>query len=456
MYSITYRFFINLLTENSVQAYRPSRLTASIILCDLLLLGVALMLFISLPAVTWASEQPDTVSYEKLDTRLLPWVGSWRLVSNKVNSSESELVEEFLLTIGPDSNENSITMKGYRDETPLVEEVIIVDGLRHQLTDDKCTGWYQYSWSENGKRLLLNSESTCPGDPLRIISGMSIIDENGDWLDIQLLRNGKQKAINIRKYHNVDNESVTLSVININRISSSRSAAGENFSINEIIELSSKVDSAVLEAALLEMGKPFAINSKKLIHMEDSKVPSRVIDLMVALSFPEKFIVEGDKISLAQGEGYRNGYIYFQMPYHYCSYSHSFFPWHWASSTCVPCGYSYLGWYGGCDIYYPFWAPPYYTGGGSGGREINNGRLIGGHGYTSKSSGSSSRRARPRFAPATQRSRSSTTNSSSRSSSSSSSRSSNGSSSGSSNDSESVTSSAHPSASPSGYSRGSR
>ena len=446
MCSIIHRFFKGRFTENLMQANRPIGLIDIIILCDLLLLGVALMLF-SLPAVTWASEQSDTASYEKLDSRLLPWMGSWRLVSNKVNSSESELVKDFLLTISPGSNENSITMKGYRDETPLAEEVIIVDGLRHQLTDDKCTGWYLYSWSENGKRLLLNSEPTCPGDPPRVISGMSIIDEKGDWLDIQLLRNGEQKVINIRKYRNVDNESVTLSAIKLNRINSSRSAAGENFSINEIIELSGKVESEVLETALLEMGKSFPINSKNLIYMADAKVPSRVIDLMVALSFPDKFIVEGETISLAQ-EDYRQGYGYFHMPYRYCSYAHSFYPWHWASSTCVPCGYSYLGWYGRYDIYYPFWTPPYYTGGGGGDREINNGRLIGGRGYTSKSSESSSRRARPRYAPAAQRSRSSTTKSSSSSSSSSSSESS--------NSSESVTSSVPPSASPSGYSRGSR
>jgi len=448
MYSITHRFLKSRLIENSMQANGPARGTTSIILFDLLLLGVALMLFISLPVVTRASEQPDAESYEKLDTRLLPWIGSWRLVSDKVNSSESELEKDFLLTISPGSNENTITMKGYRDDTPLAEEVIIVDGLRHQLIDDKCTGWYEYSWSENGKRLLFNSESICPGDPPRLISGMSIFDDNGYWLDIQLLRNGVEKATNIRKYRNVDNDSVTLSAINANRISSSRSAVSKDFSINEIIKLSSKVESEVLEAALLETGKSFPINSKKLRHIADSEVPARVVNLMVALSFPEKFDVQGKAISLARGTGIRKEYQYFRTPYNYCSYNRNYFPWHWASSTCVPYGYSYLGWYAEPERYYPLWTwPYYYTGGGGGAREIDNGRLISGRGYTSRNSESSSRRARPRNAPATQ-SQSSRTSSSS----SSSSVSSTSSSRKSSDSSESVP----PSASPSGYSRGSR
>jgi hypothetical protein len=453
MYPVTHRLLKSRLIENSMQANGPARLTTSLILCDLLLLGVALVLLISLPVVTRASEQPDTASYEKLDTRLLPWIGSWRLVANKVNSSESELVQEFLLTISPGSSEKSITMKGYRDETPLAEEVVIVDGLRHQLTDDRCTGWYQYSWSENGKRLLFNSESTCPGNPLRIISGMSIFDGNGCWLDIQLLDNGADKATNTRKYRNVDNDSVTLSAINANRISSSRSAASKGFSISEIIELSSKVESEVLEAALLEMGKPFPINSENLAHMADSRVPSRVIDLMVALSFPDKFYVQGRAISLAWGTEARQECQYFRTPYYYCSYKHTYFPWHWALSACVPCGYSYLGWYIEPGWYYSFWTSPpyYYTGGGGGGREIDSGSLIVGHGYRNNNSGSSSRRARLRHAPAVQKgggSQSSTTHSSSTSSSSSSS--------GSYYSFGSVTYSVPPSASPSGYSSGGR
>jgi len=227
----------------------------------------------ALTTVTRASDQPNIGSYENLDSRWLPWIGSWRMVSSTVNTTASTAKEQYQLTISPGDNGKAITMKGYRDEEVLSEENIIADGIHHPLTGDKCTGWYMYSWSETGKRLLLNSESSCSGELPHLISGMSIIDGAGDWVDIQLLQNGKEKAVTIRRYRNVD-ASITPGGISAANPAVARTSAGSNFSISEIIELSSKVEPEVLEASLLELRKPFPINSKQLERLAEAKVPS--------------------------------------------------------------------------------------------------------------------------------------------------------------------------------------
>ncbi len=462
MYSINHHLIKGRQTGNSIQWNNPARLTVNTIFHNLFLFGAILVLLISAPVAISASEQPDSLDYEKLDTRLLPWIGSWRLLSSGVNADQNELVQEFLLIISPGDSENSLTMKGYRDGKLSAEENIIVDGLRHQITDDKCTGWYQYSWSENGRRLLFNSESNCPGDPPRKISGMSIFDEKGHWLDIQLLHNGEDIVTNTRKYRNVDSDSVMPGANAVNRTSSARSASGRSFTIVEIIELSSKVESEVLEAALLETGKPFPINSKKVAELADLKVPSRVIDLMVALSFPDKFNLQGRAISLAR-ETEIQPYYYFPERYHYCLNNYRYFPWHWTPYDCIPYGYSYLGWYTGYGWYYPLWTYPYYYTGGGGGGGAEHGRLIKGKGYTRSGSESSSRYAVPKNAPTGQSYQPSAAYPSSRSPSASSSASSSSSSSASSSSSSSTSSSSKdetfsvgPNASPSGYSSGKR
>ncbi len=421
----------------------------------LLFFGIALVFSITIIGETFASEHPEKANYENLDPRWLPWIGSWRLVSNKVNTKESFSKEEYLLTISPGSNRNSVIMKGIRGDKVLLQEEIIADGLRHPLKEEKCTGYYSYSWSETGKRLLLNTESDCPGDPPRRISGMSIFDEGGEWLDIQLLQSGEEKAVSIRKYRSVDSDSVTSPRFNPTRNSILRIAAGKNFSISEIIELSSKVKPEVLEAALLAIRKPFPINSKQLIRLSDAGVNSRIVDLMVALSFPDKFTVKQETISLAQAAGPRSNYPFFRMPYHYYYYDYPFLPWHWASWTYMSYGYSYLGWYTD-GYYYPLWSyyQPIYEGGGGGGGARHNGNLINGQGYkrtNSGSSGSSPRRARPRNAPAAQRApvRASSSSSSGMSSSYS-----GGSSGSSSSPTTSGSSGGSPSASPNGYGSG--
>lgn len=399
MSSITNHLIKGRQTEISIQWHNPARFTLNTILHSLFLFGVLIGLLVSAPVTISASEQPYPAGYEKLDTRLLPWIGSWRLLSRGANKDQNELVQEFLLTISPGDSVNTLTMKGYRDGNLSAEEKIIVDGHRHQITDDKCTGWYQYSWSENGRRLLFNSESNCQGDPPRKISGMSIFDEKGQWLDIQLLHNGEDKVTNTKKYHNADNDSAIPGANAGSRISSARIASGKRFTIEEIIELSGKVESEVLETALLETGKPFPINSKKVAELADLKVPSRVIDIMVAISFPDKFNLQGRAISQAREAEIHPNY-YFPGPYDYCSHDYRYFPWHWAPYACFPYGYSYLDYYTGYGWYYPFWTwPPYYTDGGGGSGSVEHGRLINGQGYTKGNSGSSPRYAVPKNTP---------------------------------------------------------
>jgi len=376
-----------------------------------LFFGITFISLVLLANSAPASEQTDTGNYENLDARWFPWIGSWQLLSNKVNTKESSSEKEYLLTITPGSSENSIIMKGYRGDEILVEEEMIADGLRHPLKDKKCSGYYMYSWSETGKRLLLESESNCPGDPQSRISGMSIIDDNRDWLDIQLLQKGTDKNVSIRKYRNIDSDdSVISGRFNPGQISISRIAAGKNFSISEIIELSSKVEPEVLEVALLEIRKPFPINSKQLVNLSDSGVNSRVIDLMVAFSFPDKFTVEQETISLARANemtGQMSRYNDFRNIYLYYPYDYPFLPWHWTSYYpywSYGYGYSYLGWYlMDGSYYYPLWTyPPIYYYGGGGEPVRDGGTMIKGRGYTridSGNSGSSSRRARPRIAP---------------------------------------------------------
>lgn len=383
-----------------------------------LFFGITIVFILSITNNVKASERSDTVNFENLDSRWLPWIGSWRLVSNKINTKESLSKEDYFLTINPGSNEKSITMKGQQGDKVLVEEEMIADGLRHPLKDEKCSGYYIYSWSENGKRLLLESESNCPGDPKRHVSGMSLIDANRDWVDIQLLQNGKDKAISIRKYRNIDNsELMSSGRFNPDQINLARISAANNFSINEIIELSNKVESEVLEAALLETRKPFPINSKQLINLADSGVNSRVVDLMVAISFPDKFSVEQEVISPTQGGNARANYQHFRYPYNYYSYYCPILPWHWTSSSYMSYayGYSYMGWYVVDGYYYyPLWTGYYpydypyyygssYGGGGGGGDTIpkDNITLIKGRGYsivTSDDSGTP-RYAKPRSTP---------------------------------------------------------
>ena len=436
-----------------IQGSRPHATFIHIVFCSLLFLCIALVLSMPLTFQLWASEEKNMESYENLDNHWLPWIGSWRLVSSTINSIGPPLKEEYLLTIRPDKEGNFITMESTRDKTVMYEEKIETDGLRHPLNEDGCTGWYSYSWSETGNRLLFNGESSCVGDLSQKISGISIIDTVGDYVDIKLLKSGDEKAITVHRYQHVDSDLNTPAALILSKAYNARISAGKGFSLDEVIELSSKVEPEVLETALVEMHNPFPVNSKQLIRLSDAKVPSKIVDLVVALSFPEKFTVEKATLSWVKTSPS------FMAPQYLLPIS----PWYWTPFACLLHDHRYYDWdwdwY--LDWYLQSWWYPYeygYINYGGGAGTDNNGKLVSGQGYTRTppaNSGSQRRYAVPRNAQAT---RITTNQSSSRSSgvsSSSATTTSSGTSSASSGASFGGSGSSSPSASPGGYSSGS-
>ena len=179
----------------------------------------------------------------------------------------------------------------------------------------------------------------------------------------------------------------------VRRIRASQISAGTAFSIDEVVELSRKVAPEILEAALVEYHEPFPINSRTLADLSSAGVPPQVMDLMVALSFPEKFTVEPHTVSITpkggSGEHEAGGYNY--QAYYIVD---PFFPWCWTPYT-----WSFYWGYGGWGS---GWYPPYYPGyPGYPGHPVvkpaNSGRLVAGRGYTKVYPRSSSI-ARPRSA----------------------------------------------------------
>ena len=392
-------------TEPFMKEKGPHSTSTRKIVHHLLFFCIALVFSMPLTSKTWATEQQNTEDHENLDTRWLPWIGSWRLVSNTLNTVWAVLKEEYLLTIRPDDKGEFVTMESSRDKTVMFEEKIEADGARHPLDKDECTGWYSYSWSETGKRLLFNGESSCTGNLSQKISGIWIIDPIGDCVDIKLFKTGEEKAITIRRYRSVENNFVAPLPTMPTMASVARMSAASKFSIDEVIELSNKVEPEVLEAALVEMRSPFPVNSKQLVRLSDAKVPSQIVDLVVALSFPEKFSVERTAISWVKTVSD------FYAPHYHWPMS----PWYWTSSAYPLHGYQYWGWdwyqqYGWYYYPYGYGYGPHYNyvpdGGGGSGTDgtQSSGRLVAGQGYTRVYSGNSDsqrRYAQPRNAQAT-------------------------------------------------------
>ena len=349
--------------------FAASRSLACRILC---LSSVVLTMLLLLPGLAAPADQSAVQSDESMDARWLPWIGSWRLISEAVKEDGGSANEDYLVDIRPGEDRKSIIMKSFRDEALLLETRIAADGSRQPLQDNRCSGWYTYSWSDSGKRLLFQSQSGCPAELPRFISGISIVTDNRDWFDIQLMRSGDDVAVSVRKYRSVRE----YPNAGPGSTEAPRFAAGTSLSVDEIIELSRKVPSELLETAVLELQKPFRINSSTLKRLSDAGVQPQLVDLMVALSFPDKFSVNRRRITAVGREPSAASDIFYGPP-----------------SVWLPFGYwsiygPYSNWYWGTPIY-GYWGPGWYVwpggypdGDHDGHGDNGGGRLVNGRGYS--------------------------------------------------------------------------
>ena len=169
---------------------------------------------------------------------------------------------------------------------------------------------------------------------------------DGAWVDVQALEIGGRASVRVRRY-------VRRAADRATRAARMPNSGG--LTIDAVKEASTKVAPAALEAALIETGARFNLNRTTLVDLDNANVPDTVIDLMVALLYPDKFQVErraetsaGMFPSPFGADAGLGSYMGFGYPYdswdpnYYGNYGYYYSPF----------GYAYSGLYG-LPYYYP-------------------------------------------------------------------------------------------------------
>jgi hypothetical protein len=105
---------------------------------------------------------------------------------------------------------------------------------------------------------------------------------NGTWLDIQAVEIGSRETVRVRRYYRAPGEPALSRAV----------VAASSLTLDDVKEASAKVAPRALEAALVETGAGFDLKARHIVDLDKAGVPDSVIDLMVALSYPERFVVE--------------------------------------------------------------------------------------------------------------------------------------------------------------------
>ena len=244
-----------------------------------------------------------------LDSRWTPWLGCWRLVQDVAQASPPASMApatqpvtsgtnagEIIVCVLPTNTDVGVKMTTFAGGRSVLEQRILGDGISHPIAEPDCRGAQASEWSRDGARLFTRAELECGGQPRRRISGVTLLAPMAVWLDIQTVDVDGDQHVRIRRYvrtFDLPVEAVELPAdVSARAIMAARELSTIRIGIDDVIEASSKIDSQAVEAVLLETGSRVDLNSRALIKLGDAGVQANVIDLMVALAFPERFRVE--------------------------------------------------------------------------------------------------------------------------------------------------------------------
>lgn len=298
-----------------------------------------------------------------------PWLGCWTLQVDQTRDGLPVDPTDIPLSARRGSGQDirmCVTREGAGvklatmvGETQVFSQTIIADGGKHPIDETGCQGWQRATWSGNGLRLLATAELTCKSAAPRTISQLSMHTRNGTWLDIQSVTTGGRESIRVRRYERTGDAR------------GAKTPVGAPLALGELPELSAALSPRVVEAALIETNAAFDLDAKKLIALDDAGVPDSVIDLAVALTYPDKFRIDRRSGAVGSYSGGGWGGIAdwsFGDPYLWGYFA--------------PYSYGYWGYGNPWDYPGGGWVIVDPDGGSGGPQPSGTGRVVDGHGYT--------------------------------------------------------------------------
>ena len=293
---------------------------------------------------------PQAAAAQQMDGRWAPWIGCWQAVAG-----EEENQNDDLLCIRPAAG--GVEVIEVVGSEPRASQLLIADGQPHDLTAAGCQGWRSVEFSLDGQRLFTRAEQACADDPLRPSTGVIAMVSPREWIDVQATSVDGQEFSWVRRYRPARPALIEAAgfpeLSDRGAPSIQARAAAATPDVDDMIEASRTIDAEAVRAWVAEMNDPFDLSSERLLRLADAGVPASVIDVMVAVSYPEHFALQRDgDIEQMEERGYASrgrrvylGSSIWNRPFYYSPFGYGYGYGCYGSFTCGGDYYPY-GYYG--------------------------------------------------------------------------------------------------------------
>jgi hypothetical protein len=303
---------------------------------------------------------------------LKPWIGVWTFNDDASLTVSSDPNQKAILEILRTSDGKGLDITRKVATQPDVKELLTPDGTKRSVDASNCTGWQTANMIAEAGMIISSSEMICKDAGAFSTTNIKMIVAADKMVDILSVKAGGQTQLGTRRLV-LQRELIPAGgsepayANTVERI-----AAASPWNMDMVVRLSKTIDTQLFEAVLMEKKVKLDLNSKVLKDLKKTNMPSEVIDLLVALAYPDKFHIEKNGkvemrpwiVSSSGTTGsVRNSYSNTALPGVTSYYSGGFY-------NCFYAGYNpYSGYYpnglygygglfspGSCWSYYsPFW-----------------------------------------------------------------------------------------------------
>ncbi len=268
-----------------------------------------------------------------------PWVGCWDRATTEIATIEATRV-----CILPTNSPAVVDLVSVVGENITSRQRLDATAPEHAVEQENCRGTERVN--ATGTRAYLRTTMTC-GAQGRLINSVMAFTATGEWLDVRGVAFGSNVGVRASRYRETPaTAQLPAEVVAALRgqprgMHAARIAATGALRPSDIVEASRYLEIGVLQTWLAERGQGFGLDARQLVALQESGVAPSVIDVMVALSYPEVFALDrtrlGDAPPDTRGE-VRGGEVFGGGMYDDYGYGYD------------PYGYGYgrgMGWYSG-------------------------------------------------------------------------------------------------------------
>lgn len=285
---------------------------------------------------------PVAAPTAQVDARFAGWIGCWRLEDDLAGTGARMCV-----TPAP----GGVRLQTVVGANKGIDELVIPDGAAHPIADAECKGHERAEFSKDNLRVFRSTEVTCGKEAPRTIKGVAFLAGQA-WINVQLVTGAATTtAVRVQRYRRAANQQLAdggKAPQAAATALTTLAALDTKWSVDDVIEASAKIPAEAVQAALSELKHGFELNKKTLVALADADVHEGVIDLMVALTYPKRFVVQragggSAPTGISTGAGWFDP---FMTPMMYGTLSNCY----------TPFGYGYRSYYSMCGngFYSPF------------------------------------------------------------------------------------------------------